>query len=74
MAITRTQLARYDGKGGNPAYVAYGGRVYDVSKVFRNGEYNGLKAGTDLTDRLSFDEAANFLERNGIIVGGISDE
>ena len=31
--VTRA-LAQYDGKNGNPAYVAYKGKVYDVSASF----------------------------------------
>jgi putative oxidoreductase len=73
MAFTRTELAKYDGKNGNPAYVAYQGRVWDVSKVFVNGEHNGCFAGLDLTDRLETYHEAEILE-NGVIVGGISDE
>lgn len=32
--FTREELAQYDGKNGNPAYVAYKGKVYDVSVSF----------------------------------------
>jgi predicted heme/steroid binding protein len=31
--VTRA-LAQYDGKNGNPAYVVYKGKVYDVSAGF----------------------------------------
>ncbi|HWJ03047.1 MAG TPA: cytochrome b5 domain-containing protein [Verrucomicrobiae bacterium] len=73
MAITRSELAKYDGKNGNPAYIAYEGRVYDVSKVFSNGEHNGCTAGMDLTDKLEAYHDMSILE-NGIVVGGIRDE
>lgn len=73
MAFTRSELAKYDGKNGNPAYVAYQGRVWDVSKIFVDGEHNGCSAGTDLTGQLDMYHEASILE-NGIIVGGISDE
>ena len=50
--MTREELHRGDGKEGNKAYVAFEGRVYDVtgSKLWRNGVH--LKthhAGHDLT-------------------------
>lgn len=43
------ELANYNGLNGKPAYVAFKGKVYDVSKVFRNGEHAGFKAGINLT-------------------------
>ncbi len=73
MAITRSQLAKYNGKNGNPAYVAYQGRVWDVSKTFINGQYKGLQAGTDLTNQLEMYDGAEALQ-HGIIVCGLSDE
>ena len=53
--FSREELAHYDGKNGVPAYVAYKGKVYDVSISFhwRNGEHQVLhNAGEDLTDSL----------------------
>jgi len=37
--FTKEEIARYDGKNGNPAYVVYKGKVYDVSSSFlwKNG-------------------------------------
>ncbi len=29
--FTREELKKYDGKNGRPAYIAYKGKVYDVS-------------------------------------------
>lgn len=53
--FTKDELAKYDGKDGNPAYVAYKNVVYDVSNVSKwvNGEHNGNTAGNDLTQALS---------------------
>lgn len=51
----REELAEYDGKNGAPAYVAYEGKVYDVSESFlwRNGNHQVLhSAGEDLTENL----------------------
>jgi len=53
--FTKEELARYNGKNGTPAYIAYKGKVYDVSNSFlwRNGSHQVLhKAGTDLTDAI----------------------
>lgn len=50
--FTEEELARYNGKNGNPAYVAYRGKVYDVSDSFlwRDGVHQVLHvAGLDLT-------------------------
>lgn len=53
--FTLEDLARYNGKGGMPAYIAYKGQVYDVSSSFlwQNGRHQVLhEAGTDLTAAL----------------------
>ncbi len=52
LELTLDQLKQYDGKNGNPAYVAVDGIIYDVSNVsaWKNGEHNGYSAGNDLTD------------------------
>jgi predicted heme/steroid binding protein len=46
------ELALYNGKNGKPAYVAYKGKVYDVSTSFlwKDGNHQVLhEAGIDLT-------------------------
>ncbi len=48
-AFTIEELAQYDGKNGNPAYVAVDGIVYDVSTVFANSTHYGHLAGQELT-------------------------
>jgi predicted heme/steroid binding protein len=53
--FTKEELARYDGKKGRPAYIAYRGKVYDVSNSFlwRDGRHQVLhNAGQDLTEKL----------------------
>ena len=50
--FTLEELAKYDGNNGNPAYVAYNGKVYDVSdsSFWMNGDHLGAhQAGKDLT-------------------------
>jgi predicted heme/steroid binding protein/uncharacterized membrane protein len=47
-----SELNEYDGKEGRPVYIAYKGKVYDVtdSKFWKNGVHSGLhSAGIDLT-------------------------
>ena len=51
--FTKTQLAKFDGRNGNAAYVAYEGIVYDVSSKWENGEHHGIKAGIDITSQLN---------------------
>jgi len=48
----RAELEKCDGKEGRPIYVAYKGKVYDVtnSKLWKNGQHmNRHHAGADLT-------------------------
>ena len=54
--FTAEELATYNGKDGQPAYVAVDGVVYDVTDVpqWANGEHaNGLTAGQDLTEEIT---------------------
>ncbi|MFZ5641690.1 MAG: cytochrome b5 domain-containing protein [Bacillota bacterium] len=43
------ELNKFNGLQGKPAYIAYKGKVYDVSGVFKNVEHAGVKAGTDIS-------------------------
>ncbi len=50
--FTLKELEEYDGKSGKPAYIAYRGKVYDVSQspLWGDGEHMGMhQAGKDLT-------------------------
>lgn len=49
--FTLEELATYNGRDGQPAYVAVNGVVYDLtnSPMWRNGSHNGVQAGRDLT-------------------------
>lgn len=56
--FSKKELAKYNGENGTPVYIAYKGKVYDVSSSFlwRGGNHQVLhEAGEDLTDAL--DEA-----------------
>jgi len=50
--FTLQELSRFDGKGGNPAYVAVNGTVYDVTNnaAWAAASHFGLTAGKDLTN------------------------
>jgi predicted heme/steroid binding protein len=53
--ITRQQLEENNGQNGKPAYIAYAGKVYDVSdsSFWMDGEHMGMhNAGKDLTEEL----------------------
>jgi predicted heme/steroid binding protein len=50
--ITLKELAKCDGKDGRPAYVAYKGKVYDLSgsDLWSDGDHQGMhEAGKNLT-------------------------
>ena len=54
LVFTTEELSKYNGKDGNPAYIAVDGVVYDVSdsELWSEGQHNGFKAGRDLTTEL----------------------
>ena len=54
--FTLEQLKQYDGKEGRPAYIAYKGKVYDVTDNFLwiDGDHQGEHAaGKDLTEAMA---------------------
>lgn len=53
--FTLEELSKYNGKDGNPAYVAVNGVVYDVTNnaAWAAATHFGLNAGKDLTDEFS---------------------
>ncbi len=53
--MTKEELAKYNGKNGQKAYVAVNGKIYDVSgsPLWSGGDHQGVhEAGNDLTDDL----------------------
>ncbi|MCW3996602.1 MAG: cytochrome B5 [Candidatus Bathyarchaeota archaeon] len=65
-----TELNQYNGKNGQPAYVAYKGKVYDVSESSQwlDGDHLGHMAGQDLTDQMEIaPHADDVLERMRVI-------
>ena len=69
--FTRQQLSQFDGREGRPAYIAYKGKVYDVSGSFlwMGGRHQALhRAGEDLTDALgNAPHGEDLLERVPVI-------
>ncbi|MEJ2164338.1 MAG: cytochrome b5 domain-containing protein [Desulfobacterales bacterium] len=61
------ELAGFNGENGNPIYVAYDGKVYDVSesKLWRSGQHmKRHRSGTDLTaDMQAAPHESDVLER-----------
>ena len=49
--FTISDLSKFNGKNGNPAYIAFKGKVYDVtgSSQWMDGDHLGHEAGQDLT-------------------------
>lgn len=81
MELTLSELAEYDGKDGQPAYVAVEGVVYDVSEIdaWVNGEHNGAVAGQDITEALMNQSPhgpskLSLAKRVGVIVEDSSNE
>jgi predicted heme/steroid binding protein len=53
--FTAEELEQYDGKDGRPAYIAYKGKVYDVTDnyLWIDGDHQGEHtAGRDLTEAM----------------------
>lgn len=76
LELTLEELKQYDGKNGNPAYVAVDGIIYDVTNVakWKNGEHNGYSAGNDLTDIIKNKSPHGVKNLEGLpVVGKIVD-
>lgn len=73
--FTAETLAQYNGKDGQPAYIAVNGLVYDVTnhKSWKNGEHHGFSAGQDLTDAFQEEHRAAVL-RKLPVMGTTMDE
>ncbi|KDR96578.1 Predicted heme/steroid binding protein [Peptoclostridium litorale DSM 5388] len=54
MEVTLQELSQYNGKEGNPAYIAVDGVVYDVTDHpgWKDGMHSGVSAGQDITQQL----------------------
>lgn len=68
--FTISELSQFNGKNGNPAYVAYKGKVYDVTESYQwgDGEHLGHMAGKDLTDQMEIaPHGEDIMERMKVI-------
>lgn len=65
--FTLAELAKYDGKNGNLAYVAVDGNVYDLTTVFAGGFHYSHFAGTELTNAFYIKHAKSALQNYPII-------
>jgi predicted heme/steroid binding protein/uncharacterized membrane protein len=75
------ELAGFNGENGNPTYVAYDGKVYDVSesKLWRKGQHmNRHRSGDDLTrDMQAAPHDFNVLDRFpqvGLLKAAVAEE
>lgn len=55
LELTIDELKAYDGTNGMNSYIAYDGKIYDVTDVsaWSTGTHNGGMVGTDITDLIS---------------------
>ena len=73
--FTIKELEEYTGKNGKPAYVAYQGKVYDLSQssLWIGGEHMGMhQAGKDITEELELaphgEEILDRVKQIGVLV------
>ena len=68
--FTQAELKKYDGKNGNAAYVAFDGKVYDVTNAegWKGGQHQGYIAGVDITEYIkASDHGTKVLERLPVV-------
>ena len=70
--MTLKELSKYNGKNGNPAYVAVNGIIYDVTDYWRSGKHNGLTAGSDVTKAFAGSPHSQSLLNSLPVVGSLS--
>lgn len=76
-SFTKLELRKYNGKNGKPVYIAYKGKVYDVSSSFlwQNGTHQVLhSAGEDLTEKLKEAPHGEELLEKFPVVGYLREE
>ncbi len=73
--FTLEELKQYDGREGRPAYIAYKGKVYDVTNdyLWTGGDHQGEHtAGKDLTEEMKLaphgEETLERIKQVGILV------
>ncbi len=65
--FTLAELAQYDGRNGNKAYVAVDGLIYDVSSVFYQGSHYSHLAGQDLTNEFYIRHAKSAITKYPLV-------
>lgn len=65
--FTLSELAGYNGKNGNEAYVAVDGNVYDLTTVFQSGSHFSHYAGAELTNAFYTRHAKSALSKYPIV-------
>lgn len=75
LELTLTELKKYNGQNGKPAYIAVEGIIYDVTNVshWKNGTHNGQNAGRDLTEALQGAPHGEDVLKDLGIVGKVKD-
>lgn len=74
--FSRSELATYNGRDGRPTYVAYKGKVYDVSTsaMWPEGEHQfAHAAGDDLTGDMDFAPHGEEVLERFPVVGALRD-
>jgi len=73
--FTLDELKQYDGKDGRPAYIAFNGKVYDVTESFMwaDGDHQGQHAaGKDFTSEIGMaphgEETLERVKQVGVLV------
>jgi len=75
--MTRTELAKHDGRDGRPAYIAVNGTIYDVtaSPLWQGGNHQGShQAGHDLTEELKGAPHVRAVVERFPVVGRLEEE
>lgn len=76
LLMTIEELAQFNGKEGNLAFVAVDGQVYDVSNEpnWRNGDHNGQQAGQDVSAYITGAPHGKGILERFTVVGKIINE
>jgi predicted heme/steroid binding protein/uncharacterized membrane protein len=75
--LTLEELREFDGKSGKPVYVAFKGKIYDVSEspLWKTGKHQGRHpAGTDLTEAIANAPHAEEVLMRFPVVGEVRQE
>ena len=74
--FTIEELASFDGKNGNRAYVGYKGKVYDVTDSYQwiEGDHLGHNAGLNLTAVMEIAPHSEDVMERMKVVGVVSDQ